>query len=199
MMKQPLSMILQLVLGNPLVEMAFAALPDPLRTEVQELRRLALSGDLSFRPRELREGDVDGERVRGLGLCLGDVRSGQVRGVNILRGTVHGGTVRGVNLLQGDVAGGDVAAVNVLVGAVRGGTLKAVNLILGEIHDGSVTRANLVVGDVHGGHLEAAVLLGDIHGGAVTVGYHHGVRHTSDTPGGPTPDPAPADSSDGTD
>lgn len=176
MMKPPLNMLAQLVLGNPLVEMTISAFPDPIRTEMQEIRRLILAGDLGLGTRERHEGVVDGDRVSGVGLCLGEVKSGQVRGVNVLRGRVSGGTVRAVNLLQGDVEGGDVSAVNVLVGALRGGTVRAVNLILGDIHGGTVTRTNLVVGDVHGGTLEAALLLGDIYGGEVTVGFHHGKR-----------------------
>ena len=82
MFRQHFSLLAQLVFGNPLVEMALAAMPSPLRTELLELRRMALAGDLNVSPQEIHQGDVDGDRVSGVGLAIGDVRSGQLRGAS---------------------------------------------------------------------------------------------------------------------
>ncbi|MFH2010987.1 MAG: hypothetical protein ABI333_30590 [bacterium] len=176
MITQPFTVVASLILGNPLLDMALAALPDPLRSELREMRAMALSGELTSRPKSVHEGAVENGRIRGASLVQGDVISGSVRAVNLLRGTVRGGTLRAINLLRGDIEGGDLSAINVIAGTIRGGSIKAVNLVLGDIHGGDVTRANIVVGDVYGGRVEVTLLCGDIHGGEVTATRHLGDR-----------------------
>jgi hypothetical protein len=190
MMKQPFHVVAQMVLGNPLVELTLSALPEPIRGELQELRRMVLAGELTMRSRERHEGDVDGEKVRGVGICQGAVHSGSVRGVNLLLGDVHGGTVRGVNVIRGAVTGGSLTAVNLLLGTVRGGSLRAFNAVVGDIHGGELAKTNLVVGHVHGGTVETHLLVGDIYGGEVSASTHLGTRRTGDAdrdgPGAPS-------------
>jgi len=185
-MKQPFHVVAQMVLGNPLVELTLSALPEPIRGELQELRRMVLAGELTCRSRERHVGDVDGETVRGVGVCQGAVRCGSVRGLNLLLGDVHGGTVRGVNVIRGAVTGGSLTAVNLLLGTVRGGSLRAFNAVVGDIHGGELSKVNLVVGHVHGGTVETHLLVGDIYGGEVTASTHLGTRRTGgEDAGGP--------------
>jgi hypothetical protein len=176
MLKQPFTVVASLILGNPLLDMALAALPDPLRTELQQIRSMALSGELTSRPTSVHQGDVEEGRIRGASVVQGDVISGAARAVNYHHGTLRGGTHRAINLQRGDIEGGDLSAINVVAGTIRGGSLKAVNLVLGDIHDGDVTRANIVLGDVYGGRVDVALLCGDIHGGEVTATHHIGER-----------------------
>jgi len=174
MLKQPFQVVASLILGNPILEMALAALPEPIRKEVSELRSMVMSGELSRVEGDGQEGDIVDRNLRGASVVRGDLVSGSARGVNLLRGAVRGGTLRACNVLQGDVYDGDLAAINVVVGGVHGGRITAVNLLLGDVHGGVVTRANLVIGHVYGGQVQAAVLIGDIHGGEVSVGRHVG-------------------------
>lgn len=176
-------MLLQMVLGNPMVEFALASLPGPLRAELRELRSMAMSGELSFAPRRVHRGEVgEGQAVRGVAVCLGAVRAGSVAGVNFVRGDLSGGTLRGVNVLQGDVRGGQAMGLNVLAGTVYDGRVSAVNLVLGDVRGGRVSRAAVVVGDIYGGTVQTEMLLGRIFGGEVQARHHVGGGSEKDAP-----------------